>query len=434
MDNQSTQQPLVNDLVELKIQHQPHCVVEFSVKASASLVKNAHKQAIKAVAKETTLPGFRKGKAPDAMIQKHFAAAIDKKWQQQIAEEAFRESEKLAQTPVLNSDSRIGFTMVKHSLEEGAEMKFHFETEPQTPSVDPKALTLQKEPAPEVDRAKVDETLHRIRLFFAKWQPVVDRGVQEGDFLIVDLDALEENGPTRVFTDTRLEVKAETMALWMRDIVIGMRSGESKEGISAPDESASEADRKHFKPKKVLVKVKAIEEPVLPPVDDAFASKVGAESAEIMLQRLHTLLKKQAEEAQQIKYRDALTHLLLQNYQFDVPESLLTKEVQHRVQNLVKTPGFNRKTEEEKQQEVLHIKKQAEEALRLFYLCKKIAIDHRLNVSPSDLNQEIHSPLDAMFADRELANPHKTEEQKNLLMSRILLEKAQDFIIDQILG
>jgi len=434
MNKHTAEPPLANDLIELTVQFQPHCVVEFSVKAQPILVRNAHRQAMKAVAKETTLPGFRKGKAPDEMILKNFGSSVDKKWQQKIAEESFREAEKLAKIPLLNTDARVGFTMVRYTLEEGAEMSFHFETEPKTPTIDYQALTLNKEPAVAIDPAKVDDTLHKICLFFAKWEPITERPVALGDFIIVDLDALEESGPVRVFSSARLEVNTTGMMPWMREMVLGMHGGETKEGISQPDETASAEDQAHFKPKKVQVLVKSIEQPLLPPVDDALANKVGAESAAIMKERLGILLQRQEEKQQRSRYRDQLSHLLLEKYLFDVPESLLSKEVQHRLHQIVKTPAFTRMSDDEKKQEVEKIKLQAGEALRLFYLCRKIALDNRLSVHPKDLQEEIHTPLEAMFADRELANPNKTEEQKNLLLSRILLEKAQDFVIDQILA
>lgn len=433
MDKQTAGQLLASDLVELKIQYQPHCVVEFSVKAHPTLVKAAHKEAIRSLAKETTIPGFRKGKAPDALILKHFASDVKKRWQQNIAEDAFYEAEKLAQIPVLNSGSRVGFTMIRYNLEEGAEITFHFETEPQAPTVDCTQLSLQKEPEIAIDQNKVDETLHKIRLFFAKWQPIVDRGVQLGDFIVVDLDAIEDDEPVRVVSASRLEVNESDMAEWMRAMVMGMTAGESKEGVSQPDADASEEDKMRFKPKKVVVTLKSIEEPILPPVDDAFANKLGAESASVMLERLRMLLQKQEEQTQKAKYRDQLTDLLLEKYPFDVPASLLKTEIGYRVQHVMKTPEFRRMTDEAKQQKFTKIATQAEEALRLFYLCRKVALDHRLTVQLSELQEEALTLLDAMFADKELSNPNKTEEQKDLLMSRILLEKAQDFILDQIL-
>jgi trigger factor len=438
MENQATEQLLTSDLIELTVHRKPNCLVEFVVKARPPIVQNAYKKAIKSVAKETTIPGFRKGKAPDELITRNFSSAVEKQWSQKIGDEVFRECELLAKIPVLNSDSRINFNMKSHSLDDGAEMTFQFESEPQVPSIDFESLHLQTEDAATVDQKKIDDILYRIRLFFSKWQSVTDRPVQMGDFIIVDLDTIETDTPDRVFSNTRLEVGDPIMAKWMRDIVIGMNVGESKDGVSEPDETASDEDKATFKPKKVRIAIKSIEEPQLPLFDDDLAKKVGVETSQIMLERLTVLLNNQLEEERRVRYRDQISTLLLTTYVFDVPGSLLHHEMQHRLKQLFQTPSFKNRyeslSEEEKKQEIEKVKTQAEEALRLFYLCKSVATSNRLTISASDLNLEINTPLDAMFADRDLVKPNKTDEEKNLLMSRLLLTKAQDFIIDKILG
>ncbi len=47
------------------------------------------------------------------------------------------------------------------------------------------------------------------------------------------------------------------MAKWMRDLVLGKNVGDQIEGISTPDEDASEEDKENLKPKKVRVTIKA---------------------------------------------------------------------------------------------------------------------------------------------------------------------------------
>ena len=439
MDKQveNTEQQLANDLIEMTIHRKPYCLVEFVVKARPPLVQKAHKSAIKAVAKDTSIPGFRKGKAPDNLIVTNFSSAIEKKWHQLLGDEVFRECEKLANIPVLNSDSRISFNMKSHDLENGAEMTFQFESEPETPVVEFEKLNLKREDRVIADQKKVDDILHRIRLFFSKWQSVTERAIQFGDFIIVDLDTLEDGTPNRVFSNTRLEVGDPIMAKWMRDTVIGMKVGDIKEGLSEADDTASEEDKATFKPKKVQISIKSIEEPLLPAIDDELAKKVGADTIQMMMERLTTLLQHQLDDQQRVKYRDQLAELLLDTYSFEIPGSLLHHEIQHRVKQLFQDPSSKKRyehlSEEEKKQEIENIKAHANEALRLFYLCKRIATDNKISISHSDLNQEINTPLDAMFADRDLANPNKTDEEKNLLMSRLLLTKAEDFILDKIL-
>ena len=54
------------------------------------------------------------------------------------------------------------------------------------------------------------------------------------------------------------------MAKWMRDLVIGKNTGESVEGVSVPDDDASQEDKENLKPKKVRLTIKAIDTATLP--------------------------------------------------------------------------------------------------------------------------------------------------------------------------
>ena len=77
------------------------------------------------------------------------------------------------------------------------------------------------------------------------------------------------------------------------------------------------------------------------------------------------------------------------------------------------------------------IREQAEEAIRLFYICRKIAGENNIRVSPADLTQDVEVPLDAMFADPQMMDAANDPDKQSAAMSRVLLNKAQDFLIEQ---
>ena len=68
---------------------------------------------------------------------------------------------------------------------------------------------------------------------------------------LLDVDVIEETPSTPLFNHTRFEVTEKSMAKWMRDLVLGKNAGDTVEGISVPDEDASEEDKEDLKPKKV---------------------------------------------------------------------------------------------------------------------------------------------------------------------------------------
>lgn len=437
MDSPKAEEIFKSESVEFIVREKPHCIVEFDVKVAPAIVKKARKEAIKAVAKEVTIPGFRKGKAPDELIVKRFPKAVEEKWHKEIADLAFKEAEGLARVPLLNGNAPVTFNMKKHSVEEGAEMTFSFEREPIVPEISLEELHLESVKRPEIDEGKIEETLRQIRLFFAEWKKVLDRPIEEGDFTRLDVDIIDEEPAKRLFSDTRFEVTDKGMAKWMKDLVMGLSAGQSKEGMSNPDEDAPEEDKENLKPRKVRVVVKTIEEAKLPEVNAAFAQKIGAKDEADLREKLKERLNKQADEHARQAKRDQISQILLDKYQFELPKSMIDKETAFRFRQLFQDPSFQHRVKTMNEEEIEKLKKemkeQAAQAIRLFYISRKIVAEAKIHVSSKQLFNAPTTILDAMFQRDYLGNDKNlSEEQKALALSKLMLTKAHDYVIDQI--
>lgn len=422
-----------NDQVRVVAHRRPACRVEFEVEAFPPLVKAAQEKAIKAVGKEVTLAGFRKGKAPTALVLKNYPTQIDKQWQESIADLAFRESEKLANIPMLNNEPKINFNMKSHSLE-GARLIIGFETEPTVPQINPKEVELKAVDRPVVNEEKISETIRQVQFFFAVWTQISDRPIKEGDFVVLDVDVIEEEPHTKLFADVRFEVTDKSMAQWMKQLVMGHNKGEILEGVSIPDADASEEDKEKLKPKKVRINIKEVEEATVPELNDEFAQKVGASNLAEMRISIEKLLTNQAEAHVQEKMREQLSDVLLTKYPFDIPVSLIDRETRFRMQQLLKENEFvtywQNMTNEARKRTVSSIAEQSEKAVRMFYLCRKILADANIKISPNDLPKPPSTPLEFLLANRRDFNPQGNNEVHQAeAFSRLLLEKAEDYII-----
>ena len=427
-------QQLTNEHVQVLVHHKPACVVEYEVEAQVGLVKNARKRAVKVVAKEVTLPGFRKGKAPDELILKNFPGDVDKQWQEEIADEAFRESQKLAKIPLISRDARVTFRMKAHSLDKGATLSLSFETEPNIPSVDPKQFEPKTVKRPEANDEKVSETIRQVQLFFATWEQITSRPVQEGDFILLDVDVIEEMPPSPLFSNTRFEVADKSMAKWMRDLVIGKTVGETVEGVSVPDDDASLEDKEDLKPKKVRIHIKAIEEPKMPELNDDFAKRLGAGSVEEMRNTILQLLTRQADAHFQEAMREQASEFMLTKFPFELPASLIEKETHFRMKQLIGDPDFKKYWEnlsdDERKKTLQTIYQQSEKAVRMFYLCRKVISDAKIRISAEDLPPSPTTPLEMLLTPQKLHHHQQNPEiQHAEAFSRLVLEKAEDWII-----
>ncbi len=430
---ESETQVLQNEKVRFTIHHKPACIIEFDVEAFEPLLTAAHKKAAKSISKEVTLPGFRKGKAPDELVIKNFPNEVDKEWQQEIANTCFRECGALAKIPLLHRDAKITYKLKSHSPS-GALLTLHFETEPTIPHVDPKLMQLKSVKRPEVNEDKINETIRQVQLFFAHWQDVQDRPIQEGDFVLLDVDIIEEEPHTSLFSNTRFEVTEKSMAQWMRELIIGKNIGDAPEGTSIPDQDASDEDKEKLKPKKVRVTIKSIDTATLPPLDDAFVRKLGVSTVEEMKTNITDLLNKQADEHVVEAQRELASEFLLTQYPFELPSTLIEKETQFRFRQLLQDKEFQKYWEslssENRTKTIKTVHEQSEKAVRMFYLCRQIIADASIQIRAEDVPAPAATPLEMLLDPQKMYHHQKNPEIEHAeAYSRLVLEKAGDFII-----
>ena len=427
MSEQKATEVLTGENVEFEISNQPLCVVEYQVRATQDLVKKARKKAIHDVAKEVSVPGFRKGRAPDELILRRYPDVVDQKWQKAIADDAFQAVQNVARIPLLNTRIPITFDMKKHD-ENGAEMKFTFEREPIVPEIDVSKIELKDLPVEEITEETLDEAIRQVSFFFAEWTTALDRAAKAGDYVLLNINTLEGDKEHPAFNETRFEMSEKSMSKWMLDLVTGMKTGEKKDGVSEPDDDATEDEKKAFQPKNVRVELVKIEEAKLPALDDAFAAKVGCKTYSEVRENIRNLLNAKSEENRQKALRDLLSEQLLKHFPFDLPKSLLEEEVKVRIDNSLQNPRFKKeweeKTDEQKKEHEEMIRKQGENAIRLFYICRKVATDANIELSTDEIQPSQATFLELLLGLRSPHEQQPTPEQQSIEMTKLMLKKA----------
>jgi len=421
-----------NDQVHAIVIHKPACRIELKVKAVPSLIERAKREAAKAVGKEVVLPGFRKGKAPDELVLKKFPKEVEKETHGKLADLAFAEAQKLAKVPLLNNNARVTFDLQKMD-ESGAELLFSFETEPKVPSVDPKRFSPKAVDRHPVGEKEIEEAIRQMRYFFAKWTPIDDRPIQENDYVLIDLDTVDGETVQRVFHQIRFEVSKERMAEWMQRIVLGAKSGDTVEGISEPDANASEEERKEFAPKKVRIHILKVEAAELPPLDEEFAKKVGSRDLEHMRETIVDMLNKQADGKAHELLREQVNDFLVEEYPFDIPQSLAATEKEHRFRQLGENPEFRKDWDKMSQDDRKafddKMTSESAQAVRLFYLSRQVVRDAQISITHKEVQDEAVATLRAHGMQQQISIDQIPKEVYALALSKIILARAQDYII-----
>jgi trigger factor len=407
------------------VKREPNCRVELEVFTNGEMVKRARKKAIESVGKDVVHPGFRKGKAPEPIVVKRHGPHIEEEKRRFLADLLYAEAQKEAKVPLLNNNAKIHFEL-KSANEVEAHLVYSFETEPKIPVVDPKEFKAKAVERPQVGDVEIDEAIHQMLFYYAEWTNE-DRPIQEGDYILINLDT-----DVRVFDHVRFEVSPKRMAEWMRELVIGKKAGDVLKGTSRPDSTATAAEKAEFQPKDVTLTVIKVETAKLPEPNDDFAKKVGAPDATAMRKSITDLLNQRADEKVQNELRDQVNDFLLEKYPFELPMSLVETERKHRFEQLMQNPKFkenwDQRTVEEKETTEKNILQEAEGAVRLFYLSRQIVNDAKISITHKEVQDEARATLRSYDFNWKDQIP---KEVFALALSKVILAKAQDYVIEK---
>jgi len=387
-----------NQNISVVVEKAPGSKTKLHITVSPEAVKVAYAMAIKNINKEVSLPGFRKGKAPDSLVTQKFEKHVNDEWHNIVLNTSFSEALILSKLTPL-SEKAVGKPQVKSLSKEGAEFTIDFEAFPEVPTINPSDISLKKITPQSPTEEDVEDRIYDLRLNKAEWGTITDRGIQEGDFADLDIDSLEEEG-FNICKDQGFLVSKGKIGEWLYKLLIGKHTHDVVEGISEKDECKACDDHTHdhhvhddepaFKPTRCKVTIKAIKKPNLPELDEEFAKKIGAENIDLLKERVKGSLDNELKEKAQQQLRREVEKKLAEKYPFEIPHSLIKAQqasaVEHRLQLLSKKsdgkPVPSRKEVEEE------IRKELEDAYRLYFICEKIAKDYNIEVSQDEIMQE----------------------------------------------
>lgn len=398
-----------NDNISVDVYKYPGCQVKLEVEVSPKASNAAYLKAIKAINKQVSMPGFRKGKAPDAVIVQNYSKYVEREWKDILIQTSFQESTKLTAIYPMSEDGIQKPQLKRADREKGSLVIIQFESTPQVPTIDPKKLKVKEVKPKKVTKKQIDSTIEQIRLHHADWKEAGDRKVKNGDYVDLNIENLEKKGDM-IAEGIRFQVKKGEMGDWMRKLVVGLKKGESAEGMSERDEDVKEED---FIPTNCKITVLSIHEATLPELDDALAKKAGVQNVEDLYQAVEKDLIRQEEEQAQYEMRKQLEDKLIETYQFDVPESLVKSEKQSH-------SGRGKAPKE--------IEKDVDRALRMFFIARKVAADNRIHVSEHEIIREV---MHEIYARPKGSPAPGSEEARTRAYIRVLTNKAKDFLLEE---
>lgn len=287
--------------------------------------------------RKARIPGFRPGKAPSRVVKQRFKEQILHDVVHDLVPRAVDEALRERGVEALDTPD-----IRDVSVEAGQALTFtaSFDTLPPFEPGDLGTLSLRR-PSARVEEPAVDQALERLRTRAARSEPVEGRGIADGD--IVTLDLVRQPGtpeaptaPAESHTDVRVEVGTKANPPGLDEQLLGLEVGATKIfTLHYPADYASEelanTDVSY------TVAIKALSRRVLPELDDAFAKDMGDfASIDALRARVREDLEHEARHAVERDVRGALMKQLAVRLPFEVPASLVEREMDRRLEEFAR--------------------------------------------------------------------------------------------------
>jgi len=343
------------------------------------------------------LPGFRPGKAPKDMVVRLYDKDIREEVKRKLISDSYRTALDEQKLDVLGQPD-----IEEIQFNRGQALLFAatIETAPDFQLTEYKGLKVKREArtvTPQ-DEERALDMLRQPRATFVD----VNRAVKTDDYAVVNYMGTCEGKPIREIAPNAVRL-TEQKEFWMKiepgwfipgftEQLVGVNPGEKRTvtvDFPADFVEAGLAGKKGS----YEVEVVQVKEKTLPPVDEEFAKSFGAESLEKLKEGVRRDLQNELEFSQKKSIRNQLIRALMDQVNFELPESAVASETRNVVYELVQENskrGVSRQAIEQQKDQIFSAASQgAKGRLKVAFLLQKIADKENIKVSDAEMGTRI---------------------------------------------
>ncbi len=383
------------------------------------------------ISKSARIPGFRSGKAPQAIIEKRYAEEAKSELFKKLIPQAYT---KVVQEKELKPVGHPQLEVTEYKENEILKFKATLDVQPEIKLKNYSGISLKKKKI-KFDDKEVGQALETLQQQNAKFNAVTDRGLKWTDFAIADWKLIHDGKEAESVEGRWIPIDKEYFIPNFCDHLLEAKVGESKEiEVTLPKDFYKEELRE----KKVTfyVDIKEIKEKLLPELSDEFAKDLGNfETLDQLKEDVKKQLVDYKERESENELKNQVVEALVKEYTFELPESLIENMTQEILERAVQQMRMQKVPEKEIESKRGELAKKADERakseVRLAYLVDAIARKEELKVEKEDIENHFKSMVQAGQNPAYLENFFKQSENVEKLRSQLLEEKVLHILISQ---
>ena len=382
------------------------------------------------------IPGFRKGKAPQAMIEKMYGAGV---FYEDAVDEAINASyPDAAKESGLEIVSRPEISI--EQVEKGKAFIYvaSVATKPEVTLGEYKGIEVEKA-KPEVTDADVEAELKKVQEQNSRLVTVEDRAVADGDQTVIDFEGFVdgkafEGGKAEDYT---LVIGSHSFIDTFEDQLIGKNIGEDVEvNVTFPAEY--HAAELAGKPATFKVKIKEIKMKELPELNDEFASEVSEfETLDAYTEDVKNKLAETKQAQATAENENNVLQKVVDNAQMDIPAPMVDEQVRNMIEDYARrlqSQGisfdqylqFTGSTIEQLQEQM---RPQAELRLRTRLVLEAVVAAEKIEPSDELVEAEIKKMSENYKMDVEQIKSIMGEAGMAQMKADMAVQEAVDFLV-----
>ena len=406
---------------------------ELEITVDAEKFQNAIKEAYKKNAKNINIPGFRKGKAPYAFVEKYYGAEVFFEdalnlIYAEVVDEAITESG----LKVIND--KMDFDMVSISKEEGVDFKVTLTTYPEITVGEYKGLKAEKVIA-KVEDSEVDAQVNAMAERNARMVEVADRAAQMGDTVTFDFEGFcdgeaFEGGKAEKYA---LELGSGQFIPGFEEQIAGKNIGDEFDvNVTFPSDYG--AENLAGKDATFKCKLHEIKFRELPAIDDEFAKDVSEfDTLEALKENLKAKALERKQKISEEEMENDLVQQIVDSIEGEIPEAMYENRLNQSVEEFayrLQSQGLNLETYLKYTNSTIDefkksFRPQAESQVKFRLALEKIVELEKIEATDEDVNAQLEKMAkDYGMEVEQIKNAVPTEE----IAKDLAVGKAIDFI------
>ena len=411
-------------------------MAKLTVEVSAEDFKAAIKKAFNKNKNRFAIPGFRKGKAPQAMIEKMYGEGV---FYEDAADEAINASYAEAMKESgLDIVSRPEVTIEKIGKDEPFVYSALVAVKPEVTLGQYKGVEVEKADA-SVSAEDVEAELKKVQEQNARPLTVEDRGVEDGDQTVIDFEGFVdgkgfEGGKAE---DYPLTIGSHSFIDTFEEQLIGKKIGEECEvNVTFPTEYHA-ADLAG-KPATFKVTVKEIKVKELPELNDEFASEVSEfDTLDEYKKDVEKKLAEKKEIEANSKNEDAVVAKVVENATMEIPDKMIDAQAENMVQDMARrmqSQGLSldmylKYTGMTVEQMKEQARPDAEKRIRTRLVLEAVAKAENIQISDEKVDEEVAKMAEAYKMEVEKLKSYMSESDVKQMKEDLAVQQAVDLLV-----